>query len=69
MGLWGGNGGWDVDGTRNGFAIHHASLSATCPRGTILELAIELDKSRLHIQGKVAVVNPTSGMGIEFIEI
>jgi hypothetical protein len=39
---------------------------ATCPNGTILELVLEVGKHRLHAQGTVAVVNPTTGMGIEF---
>jgi PilZ domain len=39
---------------------------ATCPKGTILELVLEVGKTRVHAQGRVAVVNPTTGMGIEF---
>jgi PilZ domain len=39
---------------------------ATCPKGTILELVLEVGKTRVHAQGRVAIVNPTTGMGIEF---
>lgn len=47
----------------------YVKASATCPKGTILELVLEIDRVRLHMQGKVAVVNATTGMGIEFIEL
>jgi PilZ domain len=39
---------------------------ATCPKGTMLELVLEVGNARVHAHGKVAVVNPTTGMGIEF---
>jgi len=44
----------------------YIKAQATCPIGTILELVLEVGKNRLHAEGKVAVVNPTTGMGIEF---
>lgn len=44
----------------------YVKAQATCPKGTILELVLEVGKTRLHAQGRVAVVNPTTGMGIEF---
>ena len=44
----------------------YVQAHATCPKGTILELVLEVGKTRLHAQGRVAVVNPTIGMGIEF---
>ncbi len=47
----------------------YVKASATCPKGSILELVLEIDKVRLHMQGKVAVVNPTTGIGVEFIEL
>jgi hypothetical protein len=47
----------------------YVEASATCPTGSVLELVLEVDKVRLHTQGKVAVVSPTTGMGIEFIEV
>jgi hypothetical protein len=39
---------------------------ATCPRGTVLELVLEVGETRLHAQGKVTVVNSAAGMGVEF---
>jgi hypothetical protein len=47
----------------------YVKASATCPKGSILELVLEIDKVRLHMRGKVAAVNATTGMGIEFIEL
>ncbi len=44
----------------------YVKAPATCPKGTVLELVLEVGKTRLHVQGTVAVVNPTTGMGIEF---
>jgi PilZ domain len=44
----------------------YVKAQATCPKGTVLELVLEVGKTRLHAQGRVAVVNPTKGMGIEF---
>ncbi len=44
----------------------YIKAQATCPKGTVLERALEVGKTRLHVQGRVAVVNPTTGMGIEF---
>ena len=44
----------------------YVKAQATCPKGTILELVLEVGKTRVHAQGRVAVVNPTTGMGIEF---
>jgi hypothetical protein len=44
----------------------YIKAQATCPKGTALELVLEVGKTRVHAQGRVAVVNPTTGMGIEF---
>lgn len=44
----------------------YIKAQATCPKGTILELVLEVGKTRVHAHGKVAVVSPTTGMGIEF---
>ena len=44
----------------------YVKAPATCPKGTTLELVLEVGKTRVHAHGKVAVVDPTSGMGIEF---
>lgn len=44
----------------------YVKAQATCPKGTILELVLEVGKTRLHAQGRVAAVTPTNGMGIEF---
>jgi hypothetical protein len=44
----------------------YVKADATCPKGTILELVLQVGKARVHAQGRVAVVNPTTGMGIEF---
>jgi PilZ domain-containing protein len=44
----------------------YVKAQATCPKGTILELVLEVGKTRLHAQGRVAAVTPANGMGIEF---
>ena len=44
----------------------YVKAQATCPKGTLLELVLEVGNARLHAQGRVAIVNPTAGMGIEF---
>ncbi len=44
----------------------YVKAQATCPKGAILELVLEVGKTRLHAQGRVVAVNPTTGMGIEF---
>lgn len=44
----------------------YVKAQATCPENTALELVLEVGKTRVHAQGRVAVVNPTNGMGIEF---
>jgi hypothetical protein len=44
----------------------YVKAQANCPKGTILELVLQVGETRLHAQGRVAVVNPTTGMGIEF---
>ena len=44
----------------------YIKVQATCPKGTMLELVLIVGDTRLHARGKVAVVNPAIGMGVEF---
>jgi hypothetical protein len=57
-----------VSGTLTDLSLGGCYIKAqtTCPKGTIVELVLEVGKTRLHVQGRVAAVNPTTGMGIEF---
>lgn len=39
----------------------------TCLPGTLLELAIDAGKHRVHLDGRVTVADSSEGMGIEFV--